>query len=499
MKLIYQQMLGFFVVIFTTILIVSATVFSYSRNLAFQQTWTQLEGYADNLKLDATQVNTQTGQVKDVQATFLKDLEFVLRNQDVNFTIYDSDNQRVYGSSFLAPESLNKTTWAGLQSGKRYRQETNQNAPEITGNSKPKGEARTFVIIPWFYNNQMIAAVMVSSKVAQVQANIDQIKRNLLIAVVISSIAALILSYFIARSYVSRINRLRTAAHQVAEGNFDVHLQSKDRDEIDELAVDFNKMIHSLKASDVEIQRQEDRRRQFMADAAHEMRTPLTTINGLLEGLAYDAIPEESKGQSIELMRNETKRLIRLVNENLDYEKIRTGQIPLHEREFDAIKALHNIVEQLTKKAATAGDRLVIHGPETLTTYADYDRFIQIMFNIVQNAIQFTDKGTIDITAKKDFESTMFIVKDSGIGMTAEQVRNIWERYYKADPSRKNTKYGESGLGLAIVHSLVEQHKGTIQVQSKPDVGTTFTITFPDKPKDADTADKKATGAAKQK
>lgn len=491
MKLIYQQMLGFFLVIFTTILIVSATIFNYSSNLAFQQTWTQLEGYADNLKNDATQVvNSQTGQIKDIQASFLKDLEYVLQDQDVKFTIYNSNNERVYGNPLIAPNALNKSTWKGLKNGKRYRQKTNENTSTMPQDSKKRGAPQTFVIIPWFYNNQMIAAVMVSSKVAKVQSNINQVKRNLLVAVLISSVTALIISYIIARFYVSRINRLRTAAHEVAEGNFDVQIQSKDRDEIDELAVDFNKMVHSLRESNAEIDRQEERRRQFMANAAHEMRTPLTTINGLLEGLAYDAIPEESKGQSIELMRNETKRLIRLVNENLDYEKIRTGQIPLHKKEFDAIQALHNIMEQLTKKSKDAGNELRLHAPDELTTYADYDRFIQVMFNILQNAIQFTNDGTIDITAKKDYQSTLFIIKDTGIGMTDKQVRNIWERYYKADPSRKSTKYGESGLGLAIVKSLVEQHKGTIQVQSKLNVGTTFTVSFPDKPETEPTSEK---------
>ncbi|WP_419373392.1 sensor histidine kinase, partial [Acinetobacter ursingii] len=86
----------------------------------------------------------------------------------------------------------------------------------------------------------------------------------------------------------------------------------------------------------------------------------------------------------------------------------------------------------------------------------------------------------ITVTAEAGFHETILTVSDTGIGMTPEQVKNIWERYYKADPSRKNTKYGESGLGLAIVHQLVQLHHGTIEVQSEPDQGTTFTLTFPD-------------------
>ena len=168
-----------------------------------------------------------------------------------------------------------------------------------------------------------------------------------------------------------------------------------DKDEFDDLAEDFNKMAASLKESQEEINRQEERRRQFMADASHEMRTPLTTINGLLEGLQYNAIPENQKENAIKLMQNETARLIRLVNENLDLE-------------------------------------------------------------------------------------TIVRISDTGIGMTEEQILNIWDRYYKVDPSRKNTKYGESGLGLPIVQQLVRLHKGKINVESEPGKGTTFIISFPD-------------------
>ncbi len=93
----------------------------------------------------------------------------------------------------------------------------------------------------------------------------------------------------------------------------------------------------------------------------------------------------------------------------------------------------------------------------------------------------FTTNGTITITAKHQEHCAVFTVSDTGIGMTAEEMRNIWERYYKADPSRKNTKYGESGLGMAIVRQLIEQHHAQIDVTSQKGKGTCFTVTFPDK------------------
>jgi len=111
--------------------------------------------------------------------------------------------------------------------------------------------------------------------------------------------------------------------------------------------------------------------------------------------------------------------------------------------------------------------------------FADYDRFSQIIVNIIQNAIQFTDDGKISITGYAGEDESTIKIEDSGIGMTAEEIQNIWERYYKADISRKNTKYGESGLGLAIVQQLVNLHGASIEVESLPGEGTTFTLSFP--------------------
>lgn len=339
----------------------------------------------------------------------------------------------------------------------------------------------TDIMRPYFYKGKLVAVVSIGSFVSDIQGTLQQIRNNLWIAFVISSLVALVLSYLLARSTTRRIDKMRLATHQIAQGNYDVHLEVKSKDELSDLSTDFNKMADSLQASQQEIKRQEERRRQFMADAAHEMRTPLTTINGLLEGLAYDAIPEEDKANSIKLMQNDTKRLIRLVNDNLDYEKIRTNQISMSRKVFNAADVLNNLQTQLDKKAATQGDQIEIETPATVMTYADYDRFVQILFNIIQNAIQFTENGTITVTGRQTDTGSEFSVQDTGIGMTEEQVKNIWERFYKADRSRMNTKYGESGLGLAIVHQLVDLHGGTIKVDSEYGKGTRFTIFFPDR------------------
>jgi len=496
MKLIYQQMLSFFAVIITVIVVLGFAFIRTTKTMIYQNSWQQLQQYATSIEKEAIRYNTRTHKVVGFNQQFLNDGTAILRDQHIHFSVYDANKKVVYPNSlglsnmptgsFYAP-SISAGDWKKLKQNK-----TITKSPHVTFKSRNhdrpvnKPSLRTIdVLVPLFYKSgrtqKFVGAISIGSFEQTLQANEQQIENNLFIALLVSGIAALLLSFILARYSVRRINRLRYATHSVASGDFDIQVESHHKDEIDDLADDFNGMVSSLRASDDEIKRQEKRRREFMADAAHEMRTPLTTINGILEGLAYDAIPEEDKAHSIELMQNETKRLIRLVNENLDYEKIRTGQIGLNKTNFDGAEVLHNLVEQLTKKAAAAGDHFELTTPDDLPVWADYDRFVQVLFNIMQNAIQFSQKGSIEVTASRSEHAAVITVQDHGIGMTPDQVKNIWERYYKADPSRKNTKYGESGLGLAISHQLVQQHGGSIEVESEPNQGTRFTVTFPDK------------------
>ncbi|WP_034992649.1 sensor histidine kinase [Liquorilactobacillus vini] len=486
MKLIYQQMLAFFTIIVLLLTLLGIFFFQLTKSLIYENTWNQLEGYAYSLKTDAmSETQTSKGKVIfSLDSEKLQNYELLLQNQEVHFTIYTSRNRVLYPQTMGFQSIISKKDWRKLKKGNIIRRKNDLSWKRGPGDFKEgdrQQQKMTDILAPCFdQQGDLVAVISVGAKVSSLEESFAKIQRSLIYMLLISAAIGVAISYLVAHYTTKRIRQLQRATRQVASGNFNIQIPNKDRDEIDDLANDFNSMTFSLKKSEKEIKRQEEQRRQFMADAAHEMRTPLTTINGLLEGLAYDAIPEESKAKSIELMRNETKRLIRLVNENLDYEKIRSGQILLKRQNFEAMHVLHNIQTQLRKKAQSAGDTLEVTGPNKLNVFADYDRFVQVIFNVTQNAIQFTQNGNIQISAEKGFESTIFRISDTGIGMTPEQLKNIWERYYKADASRKNTKYGESGLGLAIVQQLMQLHHGKVEVISHPDQGTTFTLIFPD-------------------
>ena len=479
MKLMYRLMLSFFAIILTLMVIVSISFINVTNNTMYHNTWQQLKSYSDSLIQDSIRYNMATQSFEGFATESLNSNANLLTRQNVHFAIYDTTHRKIFASNGFAP-SMSKNDWKKLKKGETVC--TKLITPKINSRvSKGVSPRMTEVSRPYFYKGKMIAVVSIATFVSTIEQNMHQIKINLIMALLTASLVTLAVSYFLARSITKRIDRLRMATHQIAQGNYNVEVDDNGRDEVADLGRSFNQMTASLRESQQEIRRQEERRRQFMANAAHEMRTPLTTINGILEGLQYDAIPEEDKKHSIQLMQNDTRRLIRLVNDNLDYEKIRTNQIAMERKVFDASAVLENLREQLAKKAKEKKDTLHLDVEKNLRVYADYDRFVQIMFNIIQNAIQFTDNGIIDIRGKRMEKGSQFVVQDNGIGMTPEQLENIWERYYKADRSRMNTKYGESGLGLAIVRQLVLLHGGKIDVKSQYGKGTTFTIFFSDR------------------
>ncbi|AXY26553.1 sensor histidine kinase [Suicoccus acidiformans] len=311
------------------------------------------------------------------------------------------------------------------------------------------------------------------------EGQLADVQKNILASFIFAVMVGIVISYLLAIYQNRKIKRLQEATKVIASGQYDIDLDTSGNDEFANLTRDFKAMADSLAESQEEIERQEELRRQFMMDVAHEMRTPLTTMSGLLEGLQYNMIPESQRERSLELIAQETARLTRLVNENLDYEKVATRQIYLNKRAINGREFFEQIYQQMSVKAEGSGDRIVVEASDQLIFWADYDRLVQIVINLVTNAIQFSQESDIILKGFMTDDASVIQVIDHGIGISPKDQRAIWERFYKVDESRKNTEYGESGIGLSLVKSLVEAHEGTIAVESELNVGSTFTVRLP--------------------
>ncbi|MGO2083157.1 ATP-binding protein [Vagococcus sp.] len=471
MRYLLQQMIAFFVIILTVLLIFGASFTQFTKNTVKESSYEQLNGYSETVLSNMRTFDWTLNESLDTTKT-------ILRHQKVGFYVLDKDLTATYpkddkgqtGNNLISDEELKI-----LKSGQTIKKLVNEKSlPD-------KKQTMALFIQPLFSGEFSFEGVLIVYQPgSNINKSVNSLTQNLLRGFLISTIIAIIMSFLFAKFQVNRINRMRSATKQIADGNFDVHLEVKNKDELDDLAMDFNQMTEALKESHLEIERQEERRRNFMADVAHEMRTPLTTINGLLEGLTHHAIPENQIDNCLNLMSNETTRLIRLVNENLDYEKILTNQISIVVQRLNATEILETLLTQLKGKAEAKNNQLLLVNTMPVQLDADHDRFVQIMVNLITNAIQFTENDEIKISVVRGYLETTVEISDHGIGISEEDLKNIWDRYYKSDPSRKNTKYGESGLGLSIVDQLVRLHKGSIKVDSELGVGTTFSVTFPD-------------------
>jgi len=463
MKLFYQQLVAFLSAIIITIVLGGWLSYRFFTNQIYDNYSQQLLGYA------------QTIVSNDMDLTEIEQSFTLLQANGVRFAIFSADNQLIYpqmSGNFVS--SLSEEDIAQL---KENRAISLRHQPlEFPGSNVQMVN----VYYPVFTEGTFNGFIMVGSPVSDLR-NEQQAIRNLIILVFsIVLLFGVLFSYLIARYFTKRISTIQKATEEIKTGNYAVRLPTDRKDELGELSDNFNQMTQALEISNQEITRQENLRNQFMMDVAHEMRTPLTTMIGLIEGLEYDMIPPDKRGRSLQLMSSETKRLIRLVNDNLDYEKIRANQITLTKTKINGAELLNDLQMLMSEIAAERQDKIkvtLLNPNEKI--YADYDRLKQILVNIIKNAIQFTENGTITLTLNSEDDYSVIGVIDTGIGMSQEVLDNIWERFYKIDASRQNKKYSQSGIGLALVKLLVTAHQGRIEVTSKPEHGTRVTVYLP--------------------
>lgn len=470
MKFLWQQLLGIFIIILVAFTTSAVTLSDYMTHQVLSETEQKLLSYGQNV------VDNGFSRADINRADQL------LSNENINIRVYLSDGKVIYPTyreeykAVLSDEEL-----LLLAQGQTLPLRT---TPLVLNTGESVQLATVYLPLTSMESGFPEGFISLSEPINNLQQKQESVSDRIYLSFGFAAAVAFVLTVIYSLYQTNKIKRLQLATKEIASGQYEIELNTKGHDEFAELARDFQVMSDALLVSQEEIERQELLRRQFMMDVAHEMRTPLTTMNGVLEGLQYDLIPEEAKERSIVLVSKETQRLIRLVNENLDYEKIRNKQIVLKKQQLNLKNIFYQIADQLMAKANEKGNRFIVVANSDVQVYADPDRLVQILMNLANNAIQFSENSVIELIGSMTDTHTVMTVKDHGIGINPEDIRSIWERFYKVDVSRKNTKFGESGIGLAVVQSLVEAHDGMIAVDSKPNEGTEFTMTLPIIPHD---------------
>jgi signal transduction histidine kinase len=306
----------------------------------------------------------------------------------------------------------------------------------------------------------------------------------LLFAALVAFVISILLAYLIARSIAKPLQRVILATEKIAQGDYDQQLNITSPDEVRRLATSFNVMAQEVKSS-------RQAQRDFVANVSHELKTPLTSIQGfsqaILDGTARDI---EAQRHAAQIINDEAERMTRLVNELLELAKLDAGQIVMAQEPVDMGQLLRGCVEKLTPQAEHGGVELRLDLGTLPPLTGDNDRLAQVFTNLIDNALKHTSqRGRVIVAAgkvtslparkgEKAVPKIEVSVADTGSGISSEDLSRIFERFYQVDKSRRRKGKG-AGLGLAIAKEIVQAHGGQIKAESVVGVGTKFTVTLP--------------------
>ncbi len=439
----------------TTLVIViglSAAAYSFTAFYLDQRLGAELSAQADFYAMYAAQWTSDEGGLASLAPTIVS---LFAPQSDLNVRFFSASS----GALLAATQDIGAQPSREALMQLRYRSLTIFTRPSLDLPHR-RYEARPVVV-----GERTIGVVEVSRSTLPVEQFLTTLQRILASVILVAIVVTLLVSLLLARQLSRPILEVERATRRIASGDMDVRLANFPSNEIGRLARSINHMTERLRSS-------EAARAQFISEISHDLRTPLTAIKGLLANLVDRA--EEDQRPSLETAERETDRLIRLVNQLLDFSRWRAGRLELNLEAVD--------LRDITSAALNLSDTAARHRGITLQAdipaglpviSADYDRLQRVIINLLDNAIKFTPHGgEVTLGVYGEGEELEVSVRDTGRGMSQEEVQKAFEPYYRGEG-------GGAGLGLAISRAIVEAHGGRMGIDSAPGGGTRVWFTLP--------------------
>ena len=322
-------------------------------------------------------------------------------------------------------------------------------------------------------NDSVVGAVIISTDTKDIDSFTKMVMQIFILAAIATLSMSILAIGLFSYNMVKPLKQMAKAAKQFGKGDFSVRVTVGGNDEVRELATAFNNMAESLLAS-------ENIRKSFVANVSHELKTPMTTIAGFIDGILDGTIPADKQDYYLHIVSEEIKRLSRLVRSMLDLSRIDSGELKLNYQRFDLLEVLVNVI--LTFEREIDRKNIEIRGLDSISpkfVYGDKDLLHQVIYNLIENAVKFTnDGGYIDFDIIETQDETVFFIKNSGLGIKTNELEHVFERFYKTDKSRSKDKKG-LGLGLYLVRSIIRLHGGDIMAKSEYGEYTQFSFSLP--------------------
>lgn len=315
--------------------------------------------------------------------------------------------------------------------------------------------------VPYYgANGEFLGAVIVCSSSEAMGEMVEMLVKTIILTSLWVVVIALVAVYIVSERNVAPIKNMSQMAKKFASGDFENRVPVKGKDEIAQLAVAFNNMAQQLAVL-------EDTRKSFLANVAHDLRTPMTTISGFVDNILAGAVPPEKQEEYLRLISDEIKRLSRLVGLLLDISRIQSGDRKFNFTDFDICEMARMIL--ISFEAKLEEKQLDVEFDcerDNLYAYADKDAIHQVLYNICHNAIKFSKQGAKYRIKLSRMDKKIYVsVYNEGIGMTEDELHNVFERFFKSDKSRGLDKTGV-GLGMYITKTIIDAHEQEIWVKS---------------------------------
>ena len=455
---------NYFIIIITTVSLFEGLFIFYVQNY-----------YYDSVRQS---LKNQVEYTNSVYNTSINNIENTTFDEKISNIL---DKQRIGGSTKYATQVINKDKYIiidqyGIKKHEKIEAEDVDKALQgvkelypITHKIESTNEHVMSISVPIKINNVIEGAIRYTVSLTEVDATIFKLALGLILAGIFILIIAISLSLRFAETIIQPLIELKEFANELAHGNFSIKLKdtSISDDEIGDLAKTF---VHMA----AEIDKSEKLKEEFISSISHELRTPLTSIKGWSETLGYEGITRDELDLGLGIIQDETERLIKLVEELLDFSRLASDRIKLKIDTVDIKRLAIGVVNQLKVKTSEKDISLnaEFETENIDLIQGDKDRLRQVLINLIQNSIKFTDEGGfINIIVSQDEEYTTMKVVDNGAGIEKENLEKVLDKFFQEDYNKAG-----SGLGLAISNEIVKLHGGQMILNSKKGVGTSITV-----------------------
>lgn len=339
-------------------------------------------------------------------------------------------------------------------------------------------EAVLTVGYPIRHKNEVVLALFMNVSLPEINRVSTDALNIGIAALLVTTLLASGLMFFIMRALTREIKDLNNAVRTIMDGNLEYQIETKRKDELGQLIGSFNEMAR-------ELQRTDEIRRNFISDLSHDLRSPLTSVIGYVQGLQDGTVPEERRSRTLHIVEEESRRLLKLTNDILDLSIIQSGQMILNPSDFDMHQLLLQTVDTLEERIEKKHLNLIFDlEKQSPLVHGDPHQIARVVTNLLDNAVKFSDEGgVLQIKTEQKGNKLLIGVRNTGTPIQEDQLNRIWSRFSKLDTSRGLDK-GSSGLGLAIVREILKAHGEKIDVYSNEYIGTLFIFSLPLRAKD---------------